>query len=63
MMEPLSDSMEEASASGRSVGLTKSNDKRGERGQHERGASGECIGRTPGVDWGMNRGSNDSHYQ
>jgi hypothetical protein len=33
IMEPLPDSMEEASASGRSVGLTKSNGKRGERGQ------------------------------
>ena len=43
MMEPLSGSIEEeASATGRSIGLTKSNGKRGERGQQERGERGMC---------------------
>jgi len=42
MMEPLSDSMEEEEASGRSVGLMKSKSKRGERGQQERGERGMC---------------------
>ncbi len=43
MMEPLSGSIEEeASATGRSIELTKSNGKRGERGQQERGERGMC---------------------
>jgi hypothetical protein len=65
MMEALSDSIEENifPAFRRSVGLTKSNGKRGERGQQERGVNGECVGRTLGVDWGMNKGTNDCHYR
>jgi hypothetical protein len=45
MMESLSDSMEEdiVPASRRSVELTKSSGKRGEKGQQERGENGECI--------------------
>ena len=55
MIEPLSDSMEEdiVPASQRSVGLTKSSGKRGEKGHQEGGEKERCIGRTLGVDWGM----------
>src|SRR6266478_4303879 len=47
VMEPLSDSMEEDifPASRRSVGLGKSNAKKGERSQQAREVNGESIGR------------------
>jgi hypothetical protein len=25
--------------------------------------NGECVGRTLGVDWGMNKGTNDCRYR